>query len=388
MSGTIFLVQPHGTLVEMRESLYDSEATLQTLLAAHPDLLAGNQMDDANPRRWLLVKREAGVRDESEGSERWSLDHLFLDQDAIPTFVEVKRSTDTRIRREVVGQMLDYAANGVAYWPVGQLREWFERGCVARGVNADDVLTTLLGPDADSARFWQQVDVNLAAGRIRLVFVADTIPPALRRVVEFLNGQMSLAEVLALEIKQFVGQGVTTLVPRVIGQTEAAQQKKAGSSPPTAIRQWGEDTFFPALAARGGDRDAATAHRMYVWAQSYFPRIWWGKGKEIGSFFPAGDWGNVSFSSFGVYTTGDVEIAFQYMRRRRPFDDETKRLELLRRLNAIPGVTLAVERVALRPSFPVRLLADNDAFATFCAAFEWCIGEVQAASLTDEANAP
>ena len=29
-----------------------------------------------------------------------------------PTLVEVKRSSDTRIRREVVGQMLDYAANG------------------------------------------------------------------------------------------------------------------------------------------------------------------------------------------------------------------------------------------------------------------------------------
>jgi len=40
-----------------------------------------------------------------------------LDQDAIPTIVEVKRSTDTRIRREVVGQMLGYAANAVVYCP-------------------------------------------------------------------------------------------------------------------------------------------------------------------------------------------------------------------------------------------------------------------------------
>jgi hypothetical protein len=34
-----------------------------------------------------------------------------FDQNAVPTLVEVKRSSDTRIRREVVGQMLDYAAN-------------------------------------------------------------------------------------------------------------------------------------------------------------------------------------------------------------------------------------------------------------------------------------
>ena len=63
---------------------------------------------------------------EEGGVLRWSVDHLFLDQDAIPTIVEVKRSRDTRIRREVVGQMLDYAANAVVYWPVETVRAEFE----------------------------------------------------------------------------------------------------------------------------------------------------------------------------------------------------------------------------------------------------------------------
>ena len=67
-----------------------------------------------------------GVADREDGRDRWSLDHLFVDQDAIPTFVEVKRSSDTRIRREVVGQMLDYAANASAYWDAGRLRSSFE----------------------------------------------------------------------------------------------------------------------------------------------------------------------------------------------------------------------------------------------------------------------
>jgi hypothetical protein len=67
-------------------------------------------MSRGDPRRFLLVRREAPVPDRENGGIRWSIDHLFLDQDAIPTLVEVKRSSDTRIRREVVGQMLDYAA--------------------------------------------------------------------------------------------------------------------------------------------------------------------------------------------------------------------------------------------------------------------------------------
>jgi hypothetical protein len=36
------------------------------------------------------------------------------------------RSPDTRIRREVVGQMLEYAANGTRYWGDGTLAQLFE----------------------------------------------------------------------------------------------------------------------------------------------------------------------------------------------------------------------------------------------------------------------
>src|SRR5687767_7172166 len=110
----------------MTEAPYDSEDVLQGLLAKFPDLLAGDQLAGSDPRRWILIDRESAVPDAEEGTGRWSLDHLFLDQDAVPTLVEVKRSSDTRIRREVVGQLIDYAANAVVYWPVESLRAAFE----------------------------------------------------------------------------------------------------------------------------------------------------------------------------------------------------------------------------------------------------------------------
>ena len=52
-----------------------------------------------------------------------------------------------------------------------------------------------------------------------LVKVSILSPPV-RRVVESLNSQMDPAEVLAVEVKQFVGENLKTLVPRVVGQTE------------------------------------------------------------------------------------------------------------------------------------------------------------------------
>jgi hypothetical protein len=83
------------------------------------------------------------------------------------------------------------------------------------------------------------VDQNLRSGRVRLVFVSDLIPPELRRVIGFLNERMSPTEVVGVEIKQYVGQGnLTTLVPRVVGQTEQARAQKIGGRPPNAQVDW------------------------------------------------------------------------------------------------------------------------------------------------------
>lgn len=115
MSGGVFVLKDPTTLIEMKPACFAAEDDFQHLLADFPALLAGGQIDSIKPRKWLLVRREMAIASEQDGAGRWSVDHLFLDQDGIPTLVEVKRQTDTRIRREVVGQMLDYAANGVVY---------------------------------------------------------------------------------------------------------------------------------------------------------------------------------------------------------------------------------------------------------------------------------
>jgi hypothetical protein len=225
----IFLIHDDGGLVEMQPEPYASEELLQRLLADYPSVMAGSQINPAAPRRWLLVAREAGVPSSEGGGNQWSVDHLFLDQDAIPTIVEVKRSSDTRIRREVVGQMLDYAANGVRYWPIEDLRARFERTCRELGRSPEKEVAELRAGDVDG--FWQQVEANLLAGRVRLLFVADRIPKELQRIVEFLNEQMRPAEVLAIELQHYRGEGVRTLVPRLIGATSAAQQTKGPRDP-------------------------------------------------------------------------------------------------------------------------------------------------------------
>jgi hypothetical protein len=229
MKGKIFLVGNDKMLIPMEEADYVNEDELQRLLAEYWDLLPGDQIDPEDPRRWLFVGREIGVPGGTGESSWWSLDHLFLDQDAIPTFVECKRASDSRARREVVAQMLDYAANGSAYWTAAALRELAIKK-PEPGAPVNEPVGRLIGSEAvaDIDAFWEKVEVNLRQGRVRLIFVLDEAPRELRRLSEFLNEQMRDTEVLLLEIKQFKGLADQhALVPRLIGRTERSSQRLA-----------------------------------------------------------------------------------------------------------------------------------------------------------------
>ena len=281
MKDSIYLIDGESELVELSATSYESEDLLQSLIAKHPHVLAGEQINPESPRRWVLVTREMGVPDEVEGGNRWSLDHLFLDQDAIPTLVEVKRSTDTRIRREVVGQMLDYAANAVVHWPIETIRAKFESNCDETGARSDDQIADLVQADihdeAAIGKFWQQAKTNLQAGRVRLVFVADVIPGELRRIIEFLNGQMDPAEVIGVELKQYQDTAGTlrTLVPRVIGVTANAQRKKSTGTSGSQKIEITREQFFDTARMDATDSGFETIDAIVQWADKHQLPINW-----------------------------------------------------------------------------------------------------------------
>lgn len=375
MSPGIYFIDENGELVEMRQKPYDSESVLQDLLVSYPSLLEGDESSDGQPRRWLLVRREADVGMEP-GASRWSVDHLFLDEDGVPILVEVKRSTDTRIRREVVGQMLDYAANALAYWPVEQLQLAFEQTCASRGFSADEVLAGFLA-DSDEERFWTSVRTNLQAGRMRLLFVADLIPAELERVVEFLNRNMPSVDVAAIEVKQFVGGSQTTLVSRLLGQSAATRQAK---SVVREKRQWDESSFFARLSEVADATDVEVMREVLSWSRERFTSFTWGRGQADGSVRPLLDVDGVGHSAFvlGTWAGGVIEIQFHHLAYRDRFEDERVRDELRFRLNAIEGVDIASDTLRRRPSFSIRVLRDTKQRQRFYEAMEWFLETARA----------
>jgi hypothetical protein len=362
----------HGSdLVAMTEQSYDAESVLQELLAEYPHLLAGDE--DESSRSWLLVKREIGIASEEDSGDRWSLDHLFLDDEGTPTLVEVKRSSDSRIRRSVVGQMLDYASNAAEFWSVEAIRASFD----AHAGDPEARLAEFLGADSDPEEFWERVNVHLQAGRLRLVFVADRIPSELQRIVEFLNEQMTGTEVIALEVRQYVDKGGDrqTLVPRLVGRTEAAKHAKSAGK--RSARKWDEASILARMREQQPEA-VPIAERILAWCHQFDPALLFtfGTGAKDASCFPGLKGDSAYCFPFSVDSTGRVTAHLGTMRSAPypPFHLRARRLELLERLNALPlGEPIEFDRTEKFPSRPLTDLAPPGRLEGFLEIYEWAL---------------
>ncbi|WP_375271388.1 hypothetical protein [Sphingomonas sp.] len=345
----IYTVDADNRLTAMSPAAPENEDTMQRLIADYPEIIA-----DADGAL-LLIRRELPIADSEEGAGRWSLDHLFVTRAGVPVLVELKRAVDTRLRREVVGQMLDYAANATAYWKAGTIAANFAASAQEAGQESDALLAEFLPEGVEADAFWAQVDANFSAGRVKLVFVADVIPRELARIVEFLNEQMR-ADVRAVELSWFEGHGVRAFTPRVIGETERAQAAKAqakGELPPPMTR----DEWIATFIAPFGDTVVQAAHRFTecVANAGGHAEVTDRQGSIVAVFEgPARTTFPLLFQRAGK---GTVAITFKYLKAHDAFKDDAVRQQLYNRFAAIAGPLSTTSTIGF-PSFSATRLND------------------------------
>lgn len=314
---------------------------MQQLVAKYPELIADHD------GRLLLIRREHPIADREDGGGRWSVDHLFVTRGAVPVLVELKRAKDTRLRREVVGQMLDYAANGTAYWRAGKVAQSFASTAAEHGVDPDELLAEFLNGASEPDEFWEQVDANFAAGRVKMVFVADEIPSELARIIEFLNEQMR-ADVRGVELGWFESDaGVTALAPRIIGETERAQSSKANRSELSPVSR--EDWISQNIPH---DQQASAQHFVDLVTEA-------GGHAEVtraqGSIIAVFDQGDRTLFPMKMTRNG-VQLCLQYIRSYPGFEEEGARAQLYQELETAVG-PLSSTSLSGYPGFPFDRLA-------------------------------
>jgi hypothetical protein len=182
------------------------------------------------------------------------------------------------------GQILYYAASAALWWPREALQAAFADGHASPDSDGTDALARILGSDETTDQFWDRVEANLAAGRIRMVLVVDQVQPNLARMVDFLNAQLRDAEVSILEVRQLSGPSGRLLQTAVVGRRDEASVEKAPRKP-TAVRAearaavavasprpdtTSREAWVSALRARCDEQETAVLDELLRWMSEQY----------------------------------------------------------------------------------------------------------------------
>jgi len=308
----VYALNDDGTTEPMANvHCVNEDLELQRILEINPDLIPGDQINPSDPRRWLTVRREMPVPDPGTGDSRWSIDLFFVDQNAMPTFVECKRYKDTRAKREVVGQMLEYAANGHYYWTKDEMQGFAEEAAQKKGMSLEEEIKRLQQDESETVdEFFQRVQDNLREGQVRLVFFLEEAPAELKSVVDFLNKQMERSEVLLVEARQYEHQATKIVAPTLFGYTEEAREVKKIRTVTAGQRgRWDKDSFFNDAKEKLTEQEVNAIRGVLGKSQELRCELSWGTGKTCGSF--SVKWPHLAKTSiFSVYSDGRLVINY------------------------------------------------------------------------------
>jgi hypothetical protein len=188
-----------------------SEADIQALVHAHPACLPIAEIDPmfAGP---VPICTELNTL-------AGAIDNFMVTPSGLPVLVECKLWRNPEGRREVVGQILDYAKE-LSRWSSSDLQREV-RGRLKRDGNPLLEMVQAVDPTVDEIQFNDALTANLRRGRFLLLIVGDGIREGVEAIAEYLHAHAGLHFSLGLvELPIYVlPDGGRLVAPRVLART-------------------------------------------------------------------------------------------------------------------------------------------------------------------------
>jgi len=154
------------------------------------------------------------------------IDNLFISPDGYLTLVETKLWRNPEARREVVGQIIDYAKE-INKWKFSDLDNVVKAYNQKYNSNSDGLITTIQNfepiDEIDESFFIDKVSKNLERGRFLLLIVGDGIRESVEDMVEYLSQTPQLYFTLSLiELQVFMfdkKKESFIVIPQIITRT-------------------------------------------------------------------------------------------------------------------------------------------------------------------------
>ena len=189
-----------------------SEADIQALVHAHPGALPIAEIDPMFVGA-VPICRELNT---SAGP----IDNFLVTPTGLPVLVECKLWRNPEGRREVVGQILDYAKE-LSRWSSSDLQREVSIRLKQRDGNPLLERVRASYPEVDEIEFNDALTLNLRRGRFLLLIVGDGIRAGVEAIAEYLQAHAGLHFSLGLvEMPIYLlPDGSRLVVPRVLAKT-------------------------------------------------------------------------------------------------------------------------------------------------------------------------
>lgn len=239
-----------------------AEHPLRDLVFAHPAILPIRELE---PECGRIIPVATEVNLPGAGF----IDVLLVTEYGRLIIVECKLWRNPQARREVVGQVLDYARE-LARYSYGNL----QRAVSSRLGRPGNVLYELAeaaGTPLGEAAFVDRVTRDLEAGRFLLIIAGDGITEGTRRIGDYLGAQAGLAFDLGLvEIAEYLfddpltGTARRILQPRLLARTQTIERHVIRSEVPGVVLEPVEEEPEPVSRARPEVAASHAAWRAFV----------------------------------------------------------------------------------------------------------------------------
>jgi len=263
--------------IPLTQKLFE-EGWIQEHIREHPELLPINDIEPVFAPL-ISIGREVPTLS-------GSIDNLFLSNQGYLTIVETKLWRNPEARREVVGQIIDYAKD-VSQWAYDDLEKLvreYNKKYRQKDIGILDTLRLYEQiDDQDEPELIDSVSKNIKNGRFLLLIVGDGIRESVEEMAQYLQRTPQLFFTLALvelQVYEVEDDDSLLVIPQVVTRTTevvravvrvethelgkfevSVPDEKVGKEKPKRFTLT-EDEFFKHLEGEVGPAEVKIAHQI------------------------------------------------------------------------------------------------------------------------------
>lgn len=319
----------------------------------------------------LVIAEEFGDWEDS----RRRIDLLGLDKSANLVVIELKRTEDGG---HMELQALRYAA-------------MISTMTFDKVVDAYAIYLGKLGREGDAKSLvldfleWDEPNDEEFAQDVRVILVSGEFSKEITGTVMWLNDYG--LDIRCIRLKPYNLDGRTLIdIQQIVPLPEAARyqvqlREKEHKKRESRSKNWDETSFMAAMERAASPKALAVAKGLLRWSEEFSQTVWSGTD---GIFTAAITNDDGKYPLFTVRTEGRFGFRLRRLCMKPAFSDHEVQIEMLRKLNEIPGLNLTEDAFGSKRSFELELLNDPVALQKFKAAIDWLADRIKKSSPAKE----